>query len=157
MKLKKTVTIEVQGCGCGGFHGRSTWGTFEIPDTGNAQLNYQIAHRRMEAKFGGQYECGAHDSADYHWAFGPVPVGKWTGNELTAENDAVEYTKKRISEIAETLKDSLSQSRWKELNTESAALKEWLRSVAIVPVSPRPRSRRGSALRPRIRRSSRVI
>lgn len=134
-KLKSTVTIKVTDCGCGNNGRPRLYGSFEIPDTGDAAINVRIAYRIMESKYGKQYECRAHDTSDYHWAFGPEPVGKWTGNEI--DNDGpVKGAKVRIAEISRLLQEPESMLRAQErtdLDAERSALEAWLVRIGEGP------------------------
>lgn len=134
-KLKTTVTVKITDCGCGSNGRPRLLSSFEIPDTGDSAINVRLAYRIMESRHGKQYECRAHDTSDYHFALGPEPVGKWTGNEV--ENDGpVAFAKNRIPEIAGLLANpALPDSQRQDLEAEKAALAAWLRrSESPLPV-----------------------
>jgi len=117
--MKRTVKVEVEDCS---FHVRSS---FEIPDTGDASINYFIAHRRMVAQYGEPRECTHHLTSDYHYELGLRPVGSWTACQgsgaFPSPQESSAHARKRIAEIGEELS---------ALREERAAIKEWLRHQA---------------------------
>ena len=86
----------------------------------------------MEEKYGKQHECDRHTSSDYHFTFYLSPVGKWTGNEEIIDNEATEYSKKRIAEIEASLRREQGPCEKPELAAELKVLKKWLKSVTAI-------------------------